>query len=140
MSTPDVKLNRTIACARERVYDAWLDPQSLVKFMCPAPETWVGRAEVDPVVGGAFEIVMVVGEQEMPHKGEYRVLDRPSRISFTWVSPMAGDGSVVDVELAAVDDNTCELTLIHRGLPTQQSRDNHAGGWGHILDTLAGAL
>lgn len=139
MSTPDVTLRRTIACAREVVYDAWLDPQSLVRFMCPTPETWVGKADVDPVVGGAFEIVMVAGEQEIPHTGEYKVLDRPSKISFTWVSSMAGDDSVVDIELAEVDGG-CELTLIHRGLPTAEAAQNHEGGWSHILDTLVKTL
>jgi uncharacterized protein YndB with AHSA1/START domain len=140
MPIPDVTLSRTIRVSREVVYDAWLDPQSLARFMCPAPGTWVGRVDVDPVVGGAFEIVMVVGDSEIPHTGVYRALERPSRLSFTWMSPMAGDGSLVDVALEAVDDSTTELTLIHRGLPNETSRVNHEGGWTHILETLADTL
>ena len=140
MTTPELVLTRTIAVARDVVYDAWLDPQSLAKFMCPAPGVWVGRADVDAKVGGAFEIVMVVGDAELPHTGEYRVLDRPARLSFTWCSKIAGDGSVVDIELAELDATTTELKLIHRGLPTNEARENHTGGWTHILETLDGVL
>lgn len=52
-----VIVRRTIPVARERVFDAWLDPASVASWMCPGPVTHAS-AEIDARVGGRFRIVM----------------------------------------------------------------------------------
>jgi uncharacterized protein YndB with AHSA1/START domain len=89
---PNVTLTveRVIPATPAVVFQAWLDPQALARFMCPAPGMTVGRVTVDPRVGGDFLIVMKTGDQEMPHHGTYQVIDPPHRLVFSWHSKHAG--------------------------------------------------
>ena len=43
---PRVEVATTIRAPRERVFDAWLDPDRLARFLC-AGDTHVARIEVD---------------------------------------------------------------------------------------------
>ena len=53
-----LEVSRHLPHPPERVFDAWLDPEMLQKFMLPAPHMSVTAAENDPRVGGTFKIVM----------------------------------------------------------------------------------
>ena len=129
-------IRKLLPARREEVYDAWLNPESLAEWMRPTDGTR-STAEVDPRVGGAFRIVMRHGGGEYDHRGEYRVLERPSRLVFTWIS----DGtlqreSLVTVELHARGDET-ELVLTHEGLPNEDLTRRHEEGWSGIASALA---
>lgn len=130
---------RRIAAAPEAVFDAWLDPAMLARFMTPAPGTTVPRAMAEPRVGGRFEIVMKIGETEIPHSGRYLEIERPHRLIFTWDSPFSTEGSTVTVALSPEAEGT-RITLTHIRFPSQESRDNHERGWARILTCLEEAL
>jgi uncharacterized protein YndB with AHSA1/START domain len=130
-----LKLTQRIPATPERVFDAWLDPAMLSRFMSKE----VLRAESDPRVGGRFDIVMKNDMGEIPHWGEYREIDRPNRLSFTWNSPFAEPDSLVTITLRKVGKET-ELTLIHDRFPSEASRNGHEKGWTEILGLLAGVL
>lgn len=141
-ATQDLELTctRTIAASPEMLYDAWLDPAMLARFMTPGPDMTVPKAEADARVGGRFDIVMRAGDQELPHWGLYRELDRPNRIVFTWNSPYTTDeDSTVTLSFRAVAAGT-EVTLHHIRFPSEESRDNHQGGWTAILACLDEAV
>ena len=131
-------VTRTIPVARERVFEAWLDPEMLRRFMCPAPGVELGHVAVEPREGGAFEIVMLVGERELPHRGIYESIQRPERLIFTWESANAPAGSRVTIDFAQIDAEATEVTLLHENLGSRSSRQDHLGGWTHILETLTG--
>lgn len=135
MTSTDLVLTRTYAVSAEVLFDAWLTPAVLKQFMCPAPGTSVDEACSDATVGGTFEIVMRVGDQLMPHTGEYLAIEPHRLLRFTWCSPMAGDGSIVELEFEAQGAATA-LTLSHYKLPDQKAVEAHTGGWRHILETL----
>ena len=145
MTLPDsnphsLVVTRTLEAPRNRVFDAWLDADALATFMRPAAGVEVPHAEADPKEGGQFLVVMKVGPNELPHRGEYKVIDRPSRLEFTWISEHAGDGSHVTLELEELSPDRTRLTLRHDGLPSQASRDNHERGWTRIAEKLNGEL
>ena len=97
------------------------------------------KAEVEPWVGGRLRVTMIGDGTQIEHTGEYRELDPPRRLVFTWQSPYTGpEPSVVTVELVPDRDGT-ELTLVHAFLPTGTGA-SHQGGWNTILDRLAGEL
>ncbi|QBX99781.1 SRPBCC domain-containing protein [Rhodophyticola sp. CCM32] len=139
--TTDLELTttRTISAPPEAVFDAWLDPALLTRFMTPNPDMTVPSAKTDPREGGRFEIVMRAGEQDIPHGGTYQVIDRPNRLVFTWESPFSTEGSTVTLTLSPSEGGT-EVTLHHIRFPSEESRDNHAGGWAAILAALDAAL
>jgi len=139
MTDLTLNVSRTIDASPEALFNAWLDPALLAKFMAPAPGMTVPHAANDPVEGGRFDIVMKAGEQEIPHAGTYVEINRHSRLVFTWESPMSTDGSTVTLTFDAVDGGT-KVNLHHVKFANEESRDNHAGGWERILENLAAAL
>jgi uncharacterized protein YndB with AHSA1/START domain len=136
-ATPDVRLVRTLPAARRDVFEAWLDPAALEQFMCPAPGSSVSRVEVDARVGGEFLIVMSVAGQELPHRGEYRAIERYERLVFSWRSGHAGERSHVVLHFDEVSPSETRLTLEHFGLDHPEAPQKHEAGWSHILSLLA---
>jgi uncharacterized protein YndB with AHSA1/START domain len=131
-------VRRQYPVPRERVFAAWLDPASLEKFMCPGAVSGV-RVEVEARVGGRYRITMLKPDGDVEHRGEYLVIEPPSRLSFTWISVNTENRpSVVTIELVEVGGGT-ELILTHRRLPPTQV-DGHTQGWTDILGKLAAAL
>lgn len=140
MTLDDLTLtvSRLIPAPRERVFDAWLDPKMMARFMAGKPDMTVPRIETDPRVGGAFLIVMRT-DTDIPHKGVYRDIRRPERLEFTWESPYSVDGSVVSLTFTDAEGGTL-LELTQRRFLDEARRDGHRAGWGHILDRLAEAV
>jgi uncharacterized protein YndB with AHSA1/START domain len=131
-------VRRIIPAPREQVFDAWLDPKSLARWMRPKGTTGV-KAEVDPRVGGQFRIVMLQGQESYEHTGEYLVIEPPARLSFTWISRATNlEPTVVTIEFLERDGNT-ELVLTHRRLPPTQI-DSHRSGWSDIAEALRDQL
>ena len=134
-----LKLTQHVPAAPEKVFDAWLDPETLKRFMCPMEGTSVLRAETDPRVGGRYDILMSNEMGEIPHWGEYREIDRPNRLVFTWNSPHAAPDSIVTLTFEGASGGT-DVTLVHDRFPSDGSRDGHEKGWTSILAGLAKML
>jgi uncharacterized protein YndB with AHSA1/START domain len=127
-------LRRIIPLPRERVFQAWLDPASLAQWMRPGGAT-DATAEVDPKVGGRFRIVMIEGAKRFEHTGEYRVINPPERLEFTWISQATDhQPTVVTIDFLERSGAT-ELVLTHRRLPPKQV-ESHRRGWTDILQLL----
>ena len=130
-----VTVRREIAAPAEVLFDAWLDAQSLGSWLKPSGirET---RAETDPRVGGSFRIVMVNDESSIEHTGNYREIDRPHRLVFTWSSPSTNfRDSIVTVTFEPSANST--VVEIHQvGLPDEAARAGHHEGWTDALREL----
>ena len=130
------KLKEVIDAPIEKVFDAWLDPQLLSRFMLPMPGMRQPRTEVDAREGGRFTIDMDVGEKIIPHCGTYLELDRPSRLVFTWETPFSVDRSTVTLDFIAQDSGNTRIELTHVRFIDEEARSNHEIGWGNILTAL----
>lgn len=126
---------RIIKAPPEVVFEAWLDPATMSKFMSPRPDMHVREARADARVGGRF-LVMMVGDKDYPHEGTYREITRHSRLVFTWEAPWSAPGTYVDITFTPVPEGT-EIVLTHVKFLSQDSRDNHLQGWTGILGKLA---
>ena len=129
MTTYSLTIEWVIPGEIDRVFDAWLDPQSVMQWMRPGPGMTVPRVTIDARVGGRYTIVMASPDGEIPHTGEYRVIDRPSRLAFTWVSEPARN-SVVTVDCERVSDTRTRVILSHEKLPSQQNERSPSGRMG----------
>ena len=94
------------------------------------------KTENDPREGGAFSILMVAGEEKIPHSGEYLKIDRPNKLVFNWVSPFSTNGSTVTLNFTALDDGNTAVELVHEKFIDEEARSNQEGGWGNMLDQL----
>ena len=100
---------------------------------------WMGAgAELDPRPGGRYRIEV---DPANVATGEYREVDPPHRLVMTWGwerSEVVPPGSTtVEITLTEEGDGTL-LRLRHLGLPTEESRKDHQGGWTLYLGHLAG--
>jgi len=136
MSELKVNLNKVIKASQEAVFNAWLNPQTISKFMLPMPGMKAPKVEVDAVKGGVFTIVMYGQEQEMLHKGEYLEITPSSRLVFTWESDFSPASSTVTLDFTKIDEQTTNIELTHLKFYSEETRGQHEGGWGNILDTL----
>lgn len=138
MTDLSLTVSRNIAAPAERVFNAWLDPQMLARFMRPMEGMEAPTVSNDPKEGGQFEIIMKTPSGEIPHTGTYKEISPHSRIIFTWDSPFTAEGSTVTLDFAEANGAT-DVTLTHVTFPSEESRDNHNNGWTQILATLADA-
>ena len=130
-------VRREIAATAEVLFDAFLDAESLGEFMRPGSAK---RSDViaDPRVGGRFEINMHVNDSSILHHGEYREIDRPRKLVFTWISKNTNhQESVVTVEFRPLAGNKprTEVVLTQALLPDERVK-GHTGGWTRIVELL----
>ena len=132
-------VRRVMPATRQEVFAAWTNPESIRDWMCPG-DTLTAEAELDLRVGGAYRIVMRSESRAYEHTGEYRVVEPPSKLVFTWMSKGTEYRStLVTVELLDRGDQ-CELVLTHEHLPTPDAMKGHQGGWSQIAERLAAHL
>jgi uncharacterized protein YndB with AHSA1/START domain len=109
------------------VFDCFCDADALI--------TWMGEAAiVEPWPGGAFAVDI----DGMAVRGEFEVVQRPSRLVFTWgfaEGELLPGASTVEVKLVEHRGGT-RLTLTHRDLPDNEV-SKHRRGWGRFLPVLA---
>jgi uncharacterized protein YndB with AHSA1/START domain len=137
----ELKVSRRIPAPRETVFNAWLSPDLMAKFMQPST-TRVGPSTVenDPVRGGRFSILMRTPEKDVPHAGTYLAIDPHSHLSFTWESPHSLDDSVVSIDFAEPEPGVTDVTLRQVKFRSEQARDGHTQGWTLILQCLEETL
>ena len=134
-------VRRLLPARPDVVYDEWLDPGALSDWMCPRPARCLS-VESDPRVGGRLQIDIEDGGVEFRVSGQYLVLDRPRRLSFTWTCSTWSDpsiSSVVNVLLEAWGNEQTLMTIEHSLLPPELV-DQHADGWTAIAGQLAEEL
>lgn len=143
--TPNVKVSvsRHFDASPERVFDAWLDPEMIGKWMFgPAlREEEVLRIVADARVGGSFSFLVRRQGVEIDHVGKYREIDRPRRLVFTWgIAGDSEDESLVIIEIVPRETGA-ELTLTHK-MDTKWAdyASRTEAGWTKMLDALAATL
>jgi len=141
MSELELTVTRTIAAPREAVFNAWLSPETLAKFMRTAADgVEAAHVTTDPVKGGRFRIAMVTPEREIPHSATYLEVSPHTRLSFTWESPHSLDDSVVTIDFAEPAPGQTDITLRQVKFRSEEARDGHIRGWTAILGYLAADL
>jgi uncharacterized protein YndB with AHSA1/START domain len=146
MSPSDVqalRLERGFAASPAEVFDAWTNPEVLRRWWAAQP-TWTSPGcEVDLRVGGRYRLRMCDEQSGQVYAvgGEYREVERPRRLVYTWCwegteGLHPGEVSVVSVEFRAEGEGTT-VVLEHSELGSEESRVRHGRGWEGSLDNLA---
>lgn len=126
----------------DRVFDAWLDPAMIGRWMFgPAVrDEEVVSIDVDPRVGGEFSFLVNRQNTVIDHIGTYLVVDRPQRLEFKWGVKGMGDSSRVIVDITPTETG-CTVRLVHELHPDWAAYfDRTKEGWGMMLAKLQAAL
>jgi uncharacterized protein YndB with AHSA1/START domain len=130
-----VQISRRFPTSRERVFDAWLDPGRVSRFLFATGGNTVADVRIDARVGGAFQITTRNDHEHISHIGIYHVINRPRTLCFSLSVPRFSlQWSRVRVELLSVPGG-CELNLFHTQLPRSDLESSKAE-WEEMLDRL----
>ncbi|WP_428087980.1 SRPBCC family protein [Candidatus Thioglobus sp.] len=136
MTDLTVTIEKTIEAPIEKVFDAWLNPKILAKFMMPMPGMPESDVKNDTQEGGSFSIVMHAGSDDLLHTGKYLEIKRPNKLVFTWASHCSIDNSTVTLNFKKIDENKTKILLSHVKFIDEKTRSDHEGGWTNILNKL----
>jgi uncharacterized protein YndB with AHSA1/START domain len=128
-----VLVSRSIDASPEVVFDAWLDPELIRRWMLQGPSNEICQVRSDRVVGGAFSIIERAGDEVIDHYGRYLEFERPNKLVFSLRVPkhFSGESLVtVGIEPAV---HGCDVTLTQTGVLPEDTQ--HA--WRHKLESLA---
>jgi uncharacterized protein YndB with AHSA1/START domain len=136
-----VTVVRRFDASPARVFDAWLDPSTLGRWLFASKTGEVVRVEVDPRVGGSFVVIDRRDGEDVAHTGAYLEIDRPRRLVFEfWVEKYAEHPSRVTVDVIPLAAG-CELALTHQfSAEMAEFKERTEAGWGMVLDGLAATL
>jgi uncharacterized protein YndB with AHSA1/START domain len=138
IKSSSARVTRRFSASPQRVFDAWLDPQTARKWLFATTMGEIVCAEIDAREGGWFYIVERHGGANIEHIGEYLEIVRPRRLVFT----LSAEKYTLDFERVTVALNPhptgCELSLVHESRPELVTKLTH--DWTECLDGLAAAL
>ena len=134
-----IRIKRRFEAAPERLFSAWLNPETARKWLFTTPESQAHETKIDARVGGQWAITDKRDGVEYRAIGEYLEIDPPRGIVFTFAMPQFSDAVnkvIVDI---APDGTGSLLTLTQIGLETG-SEDATRTGWNEMLDQLAALM
>jgi uncharacterized protein YndB with AHSA1/START domain len=137
-----LRLARSFAAPRERVFRAFTTPAQIAKWW--GPKGWtVPACTLDARPGGAWRTVMRSPEgKDHIVSGVYREVLPPERLVYTWAweeDGARGHETVVTIELSETPGGT-RLELTQGPFESERARDLHGEGWSSSLDCLEEGL
>ena len=139
MDENKISIVRVLDAPIENVWDAWTKPENLMQWKAPGAMS-AADADVSLEVGEPYSVTMV-GEEVGPTGkvtigGVYKTIEKPNKLVFTWKWEGQDEETLVSVLLKSLGEDKTELTLIHEGFATVQSKERHAKGWESTLTKL----
>ena len=137
-----LKIERVIHAPRERVFDAFTNPEVMNKWMAPEGMT-IPEASMELRVGGKFRAVMQEknGTQHVV-LGTYKEVDPPARLVHThcWVIDNGKSKDTTPETIVSIDfieeNGATRIMFSQTGFMNKQSRDGHEAGWSSSFDNL----
>jgi len=125
----------TIMASAERIFEALTDPQQRIKWWGIEGQYRATHMESDLRPGGKWSTRGTGYGKSFSVHGEYRVIEPPRALAFTWIPDWQANASesLVRFDLAEKDGVTT-VRLTHSGL-TPEGRQAHRG-WPQVLGWL----
>jgi uncharacterized protein YndB with AHSA1/START domain len=145
---PSLRMTKFISAPRERVYDALLDPEAVVRWKVPAGMTSQVH-EFNASEGGAIRISLTYDAPDRTGKTQGRTDTYRGRFvrlvpnelvveadEFETDDPALRGEMMITISLSDADGGT-ELVATHDGLPDSVSPADNEVGWRESLARLA---
>jgi uncharacterized protein YndB with AHSA1/START domain len=140
----EIFANRWFQAPIELAFRAFVEPSLLEQWFCPSPEVALRVEHCDVRAGGRYRFVFYFPPgRAVPVVGEYRIVEPPDRLVFTWTweepDPWASVETIVSVQFVARDGGT-EVRVNHTQLSTREIKETHESGWQATLEHLDAVL
>jgi uncharacterized protein YndB with AHSA1/START domain len=138
------EVRRHLAASPPAVFAAFADAALVRRWLTPSHDVGLDVVQFDFRVGGRYRFAYrVPGRAPMVVSGEYRAIEPPSRIVFSWdIQPPdehAGIRSEVTVTLTPKGTGT-DLLIRHAQLTAPGAVERHAAGWNGAIDHLGAVV
>jgi uncharacterized protein YndB with AHSA1/START domain len=137
-----LRIERTFDAPVEQVFEAWTSEEVLRRWLHGMPGWETPTAEVDLRVGGRIRIVMRDPSDgvESGATGEYRVVEPPHTLVFTWVwDDQPDQPQLIELEFSERDGQTTVL-MTNSSIPTDERWESQQRGWRFSFDNLERVL
>jgi uncharacterized protein YndB with AHSA1/START domain len=127
----------TIEAPADRVFEALTNPQQRMEWWGSEGRFQVRQFESDLRPGGQWSMRgNGMGGKPFVIAGEYREVERPRLLVFTWLPDWYENAAETLVRWELSEKNgVTTVRLIHSGLDTEAARTSHRG-WPQILEWL----
>ena len=136
----ELTLTKIIRAKREKVFQAWTNPQWVSHWFAPGNMT-VPNADIHARVGGSYRIRMLEpdGQSHITY-GNYQEIVPNEKLVFTW--GWEGPNRYESLVTILFSDNAegTKLTLIHQRLANTEAVEKHTQGWEGCLANLAARI
>lgn len=140
LADDELLITRDFDAPAELLFTLWTDVEHFSKWMGPegfeCPE-----AEIDFRVGGKYRgMIRSKDHGDSWFGGEYREIDRPNRLVFTWMWDTGPSGEVetlITITFRENADGRTTMTFHQSPFISVERRDSHIGGWNSLFKKLA---
>jgi len=134
------EVSRRLRVPPERVFAAFSSATMVARWLSPSPDITLEVLAYDFRVRGAYRFAYrIPGGAVMHVHGDFRKIEPPRQIIFSWVieppDEHAGVDSEVRISLASVAEG-CALSIVHERLDRPGAVERHRSGWMGALDRL----
>ena len=121
----------------QRVFDAISDPKKRIAWWKSEGRFEAKQMDSDLRVGGAWSMRgTAMGGKPFTVRGEYRAVDPPRILEFTWLADWHPDEPNLLVRFDLTEKNgSTTVRLTHSGFASAQARDTYQG-WPLLLKML----
>jgi uncharacterized protein YndB with AHSA1/START domain len=137
-----LRIERTFEAPVERVFEAWTSEEVLRRWLCGIAGGETPIAEVDLRVGGTIRIVMRDPANGAEHgaSGEYRSVDPPRGLVFTWVWDARPENpQLIELEFSEAEGRTV-VVMTNSAISTDGRLEDQRRGWQRCYDNLERVL
>lgn len=140
MKNDELNITRIFDAPRDLVWQAWINPEHALHWWGPTHHPAID-VQWDARVGGRWRNCLRSTEtgELLYHGGEFRVVDAPSKLEFTFAWEESGERgleTLVTVTFAEQHDKT-KMVMRQTPFQSQAERDGHDEGWNSTFDRLA---
>jgi len=133
----DFSISCEVDAPPERVFAAYTDPEAIPHFWAPeGVEIPPDSVELEPVAGGAFNMVMRVGEHEVPMTGTFAEVVEPEYVAFY----DGGSDIRCTISFEATGDGRTRVTVLQTNVPEEFRGENAELGFQSSFRRLAAYL
>jgi imidazolonepropionase-like amidohydrolase/uncharacterized protein YndB with AHSA1/START domain len=130
-----LRLERSFAAPRDKVFGLWTDPQAVAKWFLPPEQAhWTEPPTFEARPGGRFSLRLVSRKEFYDLHGTFRQVRSPEKLVLNWRwdkdSPLAGSPGDTDVTVEFIAQaGKTKVVLTQFGFQNDGSRGQYERGW-----------